>query len=74
MTADEDREERELLEEEDDVVEDGAAGVDARERRPDAVKTRIETMATMTRNVVPQRGCSVVFARAFSTASASPAS
>ena len=51
-----------------------AAGVDPRERRADAVKTRIETSATMTRNVVPQRGCSVVFVRAFSTVSASPAS
>ena len=39
-----------------------------------AVKTRIDTSATITRNVVPQRGCSVVFARALSTVSASPAS
>ena len=32
-----------------------------------AVKTAIDTSATITRNVVPQRGWSVVFARAFAT-------
>jgi hypothetical protein len=32
------------------------------------------TIATITRNVVPQRGCSVVFFRAFATTSSSSAS
>ena len=41
---------------------------------PMHVKTMIETRATMTRKVVPQRGCSVVFARALATTSGSPAS
>jgi hypothetical protein len=36
---------------------------------PIAVNTRIETSATITRNVVPQRGCRVVLLRAFSTVS-----
>ncbi len=39
---------------------------------PSALKTKIETSATITMKVVPQRGCSVVFGRAFSTVSASP--
>ncbi len=43
-------------------------------RPPSTVKTSTETMATMTRNVVPHRGWSVVFLRAFSTVRASPAS
>ncbi len=41
---------------------------------PTPTKTRIDTSATMTRNVVPQRGCIVVFERAAATVSGSPAS
>lgn len=37
-------------------------------------KTTTLTIATITRKVVPQRGCSVVFLRAFSTTSSSCAS
>ena len=38
-------------------------------RPPTPMKTRIDTSATMTRNVVPQRGCNVVLVRALATVS-----
>ena len=41
---------------------------------PITEKTRMDTIATITRKVVPQRGCIVVFVRALSTVSASSAS
>src|SRR5882672_5819672 len=39
---------------------------------PSALNTKIDTSATITMNVVPQRGCSVVRLRALSTVSSTP--
>ena len=55
------RQERQLQQEEEHVVGDACPGRAAARSGPSAVNTRIETSATITRNVVPQRGCSVVF-------------